>query len=215
MGDLPTGADPERIAIIASRSRPWPTAAWRSRSWSAAATSPASRAPRTAWTAPGDYMGMLAGPERAGAPGRAREGRRRHARAVADHDLRGGRALHPPARHAPPREGPDRDLRGRHGQPVLHHGHRGGAAPSRSTRDDPDGEERGGGRVPADPRGAGRGFIEDHAPGDRAAAPGDGLDRLSLCMDNGLPIHVFNMDDERNIDRIVCGERVGTVVRSG
>ncbi len=35
---------------------------------------------------------------------------------------------------------------------------------------------------------------------------------LSLCMDNALPIHVFNMDDERNIDRIVCGERVGTVV---
>jgi uridylate kinase len=35
---------------------------------------------------------------------------------------------------------------------------------------------------------------------------------LSLCMDNELPIHVFNMDDERNIDRIVCGERVGTVV---
>jgi uridylate kinase len=35
---------------------------------------------------------------------------------------------------------------------------------------------------------------------------------LSLCMDNGLPIHVFNMTDERNIDRIVCGERVGTVV---
>jgi uridylate kinase len=38
---------------------------------------------------------------------------------------------------------------------------------------------------------------------------------LSLCMDNDLPIHVFNMDDERNIDRIVCGERVGTVVSSG
>jgi uridylate kinase len=35
---------------------------------------------------------------------------------------------------------------------------------------------------------------------------------LSLCMDNGLPIYVFNMDDESNIDRIVCGERVGTVV---
>jgi uridylate kinase len=35
---------------------------------------------------------------------------------------------------------------------------------------------------------------------------------LSLCMDNSLPIHVFNMDDELNIDRIVCGERVGTVV---
>jgi len=38
---------------------------------------------------------------------------------------------------------------------------------------------------------------------------------LSLCMDNGLPIHVFNMDDEGNIDRIVCGERVGTVVATG
>ena len=35
---------------------------------------------------------------------------------------------------------------------------------------------------------------------------------LSLCMDNDLPIYVFNMADERNIDRIVCGERVGTLV---
>ena len=35
---------------------------------------------------------------------------------------------------------------------------------------------------------------------------------LSLCMDNTLPIYVFNMDDEANIDRIVCGERVGTLV---
>jgi uridylate kinase len=38
---------------------------------------------------------------------------------------------------------------------------------------------------------------------------------LSLCMDNGLPIYVFNMADERNIDRIVRGERVGTLVSSG
>jgi uridylate kinase len=35
---------------------------------------------------------------------------------------------------------------------------------------------------------------------------------LSLCMDNDLPIHVFNLDDERNIERIVSGERVGTLV---
>jgi uridylate kinase len=35
---------------------------------------------------------------------------------------------------------------------------------------------------------------------------------LALCMDNTLPIYVFNMDDEGNIDRIVSGERVGTVV---
>jgi uridylate kinase len=35
---------------------------------------------------------------------------------------------------------------------------------------------------------------------------------LALCMENKLPINVFNMADERNIDRIVCGERVGTLV---
>jgi uridylate kinase len=38
------------------------------------------------------------------------------------------------------------------------------------------------------------------------------LTALTLCMENGLPIHVFNMDDDRNIDRIVSGERVGTLV---
>ena len=38
---------------------------------------------------------------------------------------------------------------------------------------------------------------------------------LSLCMDNDLPIYVFNMADPRNIDRIVSGERVGTLVASG
>ena len=38
------------------------------------------------------------------------------------------------------------------------------------------------------------------------------LTALTLCLENNLPIHVFNMDDERNIDRIVCGERVGTLV---
>jgi uridylate kinase len=37
---------------------------------------------------------------------------------------------------------------------------------------------------------------------------------LSLCMDNGLPIYVFNIDDESNIDRIVSGERVGTLVKT-
>jgi uridylate kinase len=35
---------------------------------------------------------------------------------------------------------------------------------------------------------------------------------LALCMENALPLYVFNMDDERNIDRIVCGDRVGTLV---
>jgi uridylate kinase len=35
---------------------------------------------------------------------------------------------------------------------------------------------------------------------------------LTLCMENKLPIHVFNVDDERNIGRILAGERVGTLV---
>jgi uridylate kinase len=34
---------------------------------------------------------------------------------------------------------------------------------------------------------------------------------LSLCMDNGLPIHVFELK-EGNIKRIVAGERVGTII---
>ena len=38
------------------------------------------------------------------------------------------------------------------------------------------------------------------------------LTALTLCMENNLPINVFNMDDERNIERIVSGERVGTLV---
>jgi uridylate kinase len=37
---------------------------------------------------------------------------------------------------------------------------------------------------------------------------------LSLCMDNDLPIYVFNMNDEANIERIVSGERVGTLVKT-
>jgi uridylate kinase len=37
---------------------------------------------------------------------------------------------------------------------------------------------------------------------------------LTLCMEHKLPIYVFNMDDEGNIDRIVSGERVGTLVET-
>jgi len=35
---------------------------------------------------------------------------------------------------------------------------------------------------------------------------------LTLCMESKLPLFVFNMDDERNISRILSGERVGTLV---
>lgn len=37
---------------------------------------------------------------------------------------------------------------------------------------------------------------------------------LALCMENSMPIHVFDMNTDGNIDRIVCGEQVGTVVSS-
>ena len=35
---------------------------------------------------------------------------------------------------------------------------------------------------------------------------------LALCMDNGMPLNVFNMDDETNISKIISGQRVGTLV---
>ena len=37
---------------------------------------------------------------------------------------------------------------------------------------------------------------------------------LSLCMDNNLPIHVFNMTNEENIQLVLSGERAGTIVRA-
>jgi uridylate kinase len=38
------------------------------------------------------------------------------------------------------------------------------------------------------------------------------LTALTLCMENELDIHVFNMADDSNINRIVSGDRVGTLV---
>jgi len=35
---------------------------------------------------------------------------------------------------------------------------------------------------------------------------------VSLCMENSLPIVVFNLNGERNLERVVRGEKVGTVV---
>jgi len=36
---------------------------------------------------------------------------------------------------------------------------------------------------------------------------------FSLCMDTGMPIHVFKLQEKGNILRVVRGERVGSVVR--
>jgi uridylate kinase len=35
---------------------------------------------------------------------------------------------------------------------------------------------------------------------------------LALCMENSMPLNVFNMDDETGLTRIISGERVGTLV---
>ena len=35
---------------------------------------------------------------------------------------------------------------------------------------------------------------------------------ISLCMDNNIPIIVFNIDGEDNIYRVALGEEIGTVV---
>ncbi|MGM0611686.1 MAG: UMP kinase, partial [Thermodesulfobacteriota bacterium] len=38
---------------------------------------------------------------------------------------------------------------------------------------------------------------------------------ISLCMDNHMPIVVFNLFDRGNIKKIVSGEQVGTIVQGG
>ena len=35
---------------------------------------------------------------------------------------------------------------------------------------------------------------------------------LALCMENGMPLNVFNMDDDSALAQIISGERVGTLV---
>ena len=91
-----------------------------------------------------DYAGMLATVLNALALQDALErARRRHARSLGARGLGGGRAVHPAPRDATPREGANRDLRGRYGKPVLHDRHRRRPAGARDRRrGDPDGQER-------------------------------------------------------------------------
>ena len=35
----------------------------------------------------------------------------------------------------------------------------------------------------------------------------------TLCMDNNIPILVFNLNDPKNIVRAICGETIGTIVK--
>ena len=36
---------------------------------------------------------------------------------------------------------------------------------------------------------------------------------ISLCMDNRMPIIVFNLKEKGNIKRIICGEKIGSIVK--
>jgi len=36
---------------------------------------------------------------------------------------------------------------------------------------------------------------------------------LTLCMDNDLPIIVFKLAEANSIERVVCGEPIGTIIR--
>ena len=149
-----------------------------------------------------DYMGMLATVINALALQDALERMGvddpRH---VGDRDAAGRRAVHPPPRHAPPREGPRRDLRGRHRQPVLHHRHGGGLRAIeigaevilKATKVD--------GVYDADPK------LHADAKRFHELSYIEVLNRqglkvmdataISLCMDNSLPIVVFNLHAAR------------------
>jgi uridylate kinase len=37
---------------------------------------------------------------------------------------------------------------------------------------------------------------------------------ISLCMESRLPVVVFNLFEEGNIERVIRGEALGTVIRS-
>ena len=38
---------------------------------------------------------------------------------------------------------------------------------------------------------------------------------ITLCMENKLPVVVFNLFEEGNMERVVKGEPLGTTIRSG
>ena len=102
--------------------------------------------------ATGDYIrDARHGHERAHAAGRAGARRRRDSRAVGDRDRGGGGAVHPAPRDAPPREAPNRHLRGGDRQPVLHDRHGRRAAPRNRCGGDPDGRNTAPAATTADP----------------------------------------------------------------
>ena len=169
--------------------------------------------------ATGDYMGMLATVLNALALQDALEKQEiADPGAVGDHDLRGRRALHPPPGDAPPREGPDRDFAAGTGNPFFTTDT---AAALRAAELHAEiilmAKNNIEGVYTADPaKDPDAEFIPEITHKDALTRGLQVMDStaFALCMDNNLPIVVFNMADERNIDKIVSGQRVGTLVRT-
>ena len=201
--------DPDASTRSPSGARGGAASTSTSPSSSAAATSSAGwpAAPRGMDRATGDYMGMMATVMNALALQDALEKLGRgHAGADGHRDPARLRAVHPPARHPPPGEGARRHLRRRHGQPVLHHRHgRRAARPGDRCRGHPHGQERSttASTTPTATEDPAAEFIARDHPraGHRARLKVMDTTALSLCMDNGLPIMVFNMTGSNNIAR--------------
>ena len=116
----------------------------------------------------------------------------------------------------PPGEGPGGHLRRRHGPAVLlhrHHRRAAGTGDRRRRGVDGQGGRR---RVHRGPAGRTRDAelltaISHREVIDRGLQVADAT-AFSLCMDNGMPILVFNLLTDGNIARAVAGEKIGTLV---
>ena len=217
MGTRSYGVDPDRIHASPARSSACASAGSRSRSWSAAATSTAaSRAPRRGMDrASADYMGMLATVLNALALQDALEHEGVNTRVQSAITI--SEVCEPYIRRRAMRhleKGRVVIFAAGTGNPFFTTDTAAGAARARDPRrGDPDGQEQRRGRLRHGPERARRRHLPARASptARRSSATCKVMDStaLSLCKDNGLPIYVFNMADEQNIDRIVCGERVG------
>jgi uridylate kinase len=156
--------------------------------------------------------------ERPDGAGRARAAGRVHAGDVGDRRVGGGRALHPPPRHPPPREGARGDLRRGTGNPFFTTDT---AAALRALEIGAQailmGKNGVDGVLDDDPRTNPKARLIPQITHIEAIERGLKVmdtTALSLCMDNALPLYVFNLDDEHNIARIARGERLGTIISS-
>ena len=142
-----------------------------------------------------------------------------HARADRDPDGADRRAVHPAPRDPAPGEGPGGDLRGRHGRAVLLDRHHGGAA--RRWRSGPRPSSRGRRSTASTTRTRWSTrrrvkfeTLEYLEVLKRGLTVMDAT-AISLCMENRLPILVFDLRQEGNIKRVLLGEPIGTLVHGG